>query len=869
MRPIRLEIKGFTAFRDPQTIAFEGLDLFAISGPTGSGKTSILDAITYALFGTIERVGRQAGQFVSQGQVRMAVCFDFAVDGERYRVTRSTPAKGATKILLERWDGGWSQAGEGADKVATANELIKRAVGLDYDAFTRTVLLPQGRFAEFLVGDAKERRAILTDLLGLELFERLGRRAGDVKREADAEVRAMTSLLETEYAGVTPDQVAEAEVLAKAAAQREEALAAAETEVRAVAERWADAARAIADLRACERDLREAERVAASVAEALEDVAAHAAAVDAEVVDRTRSVTAGEKAAAKAAAAVMKAETSWGRPVDLAALLAKAEACVGAREGLAEAEADLARAAAALPALEAAETEAAGAAGVALAGAEAAISALAAAEEAVEVARHANLVAAVRSGVREGEDCPVCGAKIATLPKVQKAASLERATAGLEKARAAAERARVDLAEAERGRDRASEEVRVATAEATRCAKAADRARAEVERLEGALAAALGAKLPADPVATIGERLARLEELTAAELDAREAADDARRALVEAERARDALGADLAEARGRLASLSVSGLLERARGLAEGVDGAPAPLTGDENAGRLSAAAAALAGTLDRAAGVLLATADARGADEGAVAREAAAPLEGLVDVDLRNAGVAEVVELAASARTAAARETATAADRATRSREKLANAEAIVEQVAEHRARAAVFDALAKELRQDRLIAFLQVEALQLLAAAGSARLSGLSQGRYRLEFDEDEFFVVDTWNGEERRSARTLSGGETFLASLALALALSEQVRALAVTERARLDSLFLDEGFGTLDPESLETVVEAIEQLGGDGRIVGVITHVQELAIRLPARIEVEKSPRGSTLRVVAEGDGAGSPTSASSP
>jgi exonuclease SbcC len=208
-----------------------------------------------------------------------------------------------------------------------------------------------------------------------------------------------------------------------------------------------------------------------------------------------------------------------------------------------------------------------------------------------------------------------------------------------------------------------------------------------------------------------------------------------------------------------------------------------------------------------------------------------------------------------AAERTAAARTAATAEDGAERLRGKLANAASIVEQIGGHRARADVLDALAKELRADRLIAFLQVEALQLLAAAGSERLSTLSAGRYRLEFDEDEFFVVDTWNGEERRSARTLSGGETFLASLALALALSEQVRSLAVTEKARLDSLFLDEGFGTLDPETLETVVEAIEQLGGDGRMVGLITHVQELAIRLPARVEVEKSPRGSTLRVVA--------------
>src|SRR3972149_5853759 len=139
MRPLLLELKGFPAFRDPQTIGFEGVDLFAIAGPAGRGKPSILDAITYALFGTIERVGRQAGQFVSQGQTRLAVRFDFAVDDERYRVTRSTPSKGATKILLERWDGAeWRQAGEGAGRVRGADQLIEAAAGPGHDAVTRT-----------------------------------------------------------------------------------------------------------------------------------------------------------------------------------------------------------------------------------------------------------------------------------------------------------------------------------------------------------------------------------------------------------------------------------------------------------------------------------------------------------------------------------------------------------------------------------------------------------------------------------------------------------------------------------------------------------------------------------------------------------
>jgi exonuclease SbcC len=128
---------------------------------------------------------------------------------------------------------------------------------------------------------------------------------------------------------------------------------------------------------------------------------------------------------------------------------------------------------------------------------------------------------------------------------------------------------------------------------------------------------------------------------------------------------------------------------------------------------------------------------------------------------------------------------------------------------------------------------------------------LRELSNTRYELAYENDHFYVVDAWNGNERRNVRTLSGGETFLASLALALALSEQVQHLAVTERERLESLFLDEGFDTLDPETLEAVVEGIEQLGRDGRVVGVITHLAELADRLPVQIRVTKSPRGSTV------------------
>jgi exonuclease SbcC len=109
-----------------------------------------------------------------------------------------------------------------------------------------------------------------------------------------------------------------------------------------------------------------------------------------------------------------------------------------------------------------------------------------------------------------------------------------------------------------------------------------------------------------------------------------------------------------------------------------------------------------------------------------------------------------------------------------------------------------------------------------------------------------EQDFFVVDAWNGDSIRSVRTLSGGETFLASLALALALAEGLADLASggdTGQA-LESLFLDEGFGTLDPEALAQVVQALDALHGGKRMVGIVTHIPELAAQLPARVEVRR-------------------------
>ena len=102
----------------------------------------------------------------------------------------------------------------------------------------------------------------------------------------------------------------------------------------------------------------------------------------------------------------------------------------------------------------------------------------------------------------------------------------------------------------------------------------------------------------------------------------------------------------------------------------------------------------------------------------------------------------------------------------------------------------------------------------------------------------------VIDHNDADSTRPVRTLSGGETFQASLALALALSRQVASLAASGAAKLESIFLDEGFGTLDETSLDVVAATLENLAGE-RMVGVITHVPALADRIPVRFQVTRT------------------------
>jgi exonuclease SbcC len=158
----------------------------------------------------------------------------------------------------------------------------------------------------------------------------------------------------------------------------------------------------------------------------------------------------------------------------------------------------------------------------------------------------------------------------------------------------------------------------------------------------------------------------------------------------------------------------------------------------------------------------------------------------------------------------------------------------------------------LAQLLRSDGFRAWLLEGALASLVADASEILFEMSAGQFELRTNGKDLEVIDHNDADSARPVRTLSGGETFQASLALALALSRQIATLAASGSAKLESIFLDEGFGTLDDTSLDVVAETLETLASSGeRMVGVITHVRALAERIPAQFQVTRTGARSTI------------------
>ncbi|WIY02693.1 SMC family ATPase [Amycolatopsis mongoliensis] len=417
------------------------------------------------------------------------------------------------------------------------------------------------------------------------------------------------------------------------------------------------------------------------------------------------------------------------------------------------------------------------------------------------------------------------------------AATLEErrtALAALEAAAEAAGKEAVvaadDLASAERN----AEQRRKRASEAALADQSASTEWANTRRRHGELIETLAGAPSAEVVA---EQLAKVAELEQA---AKTADADLRTARAAAKQA--------AEAQARIAEQvdAERQRLSRARDPLVGL-GAP-PIDGESLLDAWTALTDWAAGQANRHRDRLAAatTAEGEAAEALRVAERAVADDVTALEVDVPEGPVRDRVPVAVAAARARAEGDHTEMKR------RVARVAGLHGDIAAAESEAQVARLLADLLRSDKFPRWLIAGALDTLVAEASASLLELSGGQFELTHDKGDFLVVDHNEADARRPVKTLSGGETFQASLSLALALSSQLGAMAADGATKLESIFLDEGFGTLDEATLDVVASTLENLSATGsRMVGVITHVPALAERVPVRFQVTRDGTGSHI------------------
>lgn len=839
MRPLELTVEGFRSYRGPVTFGWRGRRLVGVVGPIGSGKSSVLDAVAFALYGKTPGVGSATKSLIHQLCDQAHVALTFQVDGEVWKAVRAPKRKGQSGHQLTRLasDEAGAATLETVTQEAQVNARVEQLLGMDFQTFCRSVLLAQNRFSDFLKATRTERDRVLKGVFG---YERLDAAKIAADRRLDRETLALEALAkERGTIDQARDRLDGARSRAHAAALEVKTLDDAAPEVQRLheARRAAEADSMKADERLGALEPLASSLPASADSDALLDTAAEAqgavgqakqalaaaeaarASSDAELASVRDRL--GDRAQLRSFEQLVEQHDGLAREVEMTSRTQLA-AQAGAADGAAALEDRRARSARAVADTTHAEDRL-----------REASSATSEARDALAAAQHAEMAHELATGLEAGEPCPVCAQPVVTLPK--RGAAPEALAAALE---AAAH------AEASEGAARADRERRATTvgsaetgvAEAERrvgeLSNAAELATAELRRAEADLAVAkdrlaerLGDGEPRELIEARASELAAAEqavELASSDVESfRRELDAVRERAEESTSSMSRLANDLASVWGAL-------------GTPRSIETEPSALRdalveiGDELMSRVAGATQARVEAAELASGNI----------------EALARL--LTDLGL-DPGADFVGERAAAGARHAAAEGAIEELETQIARSSDLELEAL-----ETEARLALARRLTDDLKPARFLAFLLEEERAELAELGSGLFETLTDGNYRFAAD-DSFDILDVNAADRTRKAESLSGGETFLASLALALALAEMV----ARGGGRLDAFFLDEGFGSLDPEHLDRAMAGIERLVADDdrRLVVLVSHVAEMREAIEDLIVLDKHDHTGDTVVVA--------------
>ncbi len=850
MIPLKLSLRNFMCYRENVTpLDFSGIRLACLSGDNGHGKTALLDAITWALWSRSR--AKTEDELIYLGADEMEVEFAFLLGDNQYRVIRKRQRrKGASLASLEFqiWDGTAYRPITG-NSVSDTERRIASTLRMDYETFINSAYLLQGRADEFTVKPPGERKRILADILGLSLYDELEELAKEQARAYELERRTLEADIRTIDAELThePRYKEEHAAAQSESARLSQALRAAEEVLRSLLEQKRD-------LDAKAGQLKEAEVRCARTEREIADIEQQLAARRQRIVEY--EVILAQRASIEEGYAALQAARESNEALNrLLARISQLQDEERQVERVVDTERNRLLSDQQLLGQRSGELTARAAQGAAREGELAAVRAtlgdLDALDERLEVARqrvqeHTNKVAALRqanSVLKEAmkdlrakldalagvSHCPLCNSALSDEHREtvrrryeddgkckgdeyrrndaeikgleQQTARMRAEMAELEtrlRERPGLQRREAALAHAVADGKAAAEEVtatQARLAEVTQRLEKGDFAQSEQARLAAIRQQIAG--LGYDPVAheTVRSRLAELGHF-------------------DGEKSRLETAAHLVESERATTQQQESSLTTRRQDLK----------ADRERAEILRAEVTALAGVAERLRSQQKAVEELEG--EERAAREAL----GAARQKLEHCAYLHKQRKEKVAAEATARDERT------------------------------IYEELAVAFGRKGIQAMIIEQAIPEIEEEANALLARMTDNRMHVRFETlrdtkkgDTIETLDIKIADElgTRNYEMYSGGESFRANFAIRIALS---KLLARRAGARLQTLVIDEGFGTQDSRGRERLVEAIHSIAQDFQMILVITHVEELKDAFPVRIEVTKTTEGSQVMVM---------------